>query len=101
MKFPPKGMHHRGIAQHIRGLEDLLGTNLDFGFNIILDHNRFLHAGQTYLHERTRTVRIYAAASPVYLTPFFTQVPCAVAKKRPAFHNVTRTFEFCDSQLKS
>ncbi len=33
------------------------------------------------------------AASPEYLTPFFTQVPCAVAKKRPSFQSVTRTLE--------
>ena len=41
------------------------------------------------------------AASPAYLTPFFTQVPCAVAKNRPSFHSVTRTIELWDSQLKS
>jgi len=65
VKIPPKGMYESDIAQSIRGLEGLPGPNLEFGFNIILEHNRFLHPGQTYLHERTRTVRIYAQQGSV------------------------------------
>src|SRR5260221_5265580 len=42
-----------------------------------------------------------SAASLGYWTPFFTQAPCAVAKNCPSFQSVTRTIEFCDSQLNS
>jgi hypothetical protein len=42
-----------------------------------------------------------SAASPVYLMPFFAQVPFAVAKNCPSFQSVTRTPACCDSQLNS
>src|SRR5882762_862848 len=59
VKIPPNCMHQFGVPKAVRGLEGLPSSKLQFGFNRILEHDRFLHPGQTYLHERTRTVRIY------------------------------------------